>query len=170
VTPVGHSLTGLAIGLVVCPKNFSVRERIATLSAFVLLANAPDLPFPNWGHTRYDISHSLLVTTAAIIVAIALLVALPQTRRIATPRLLLGGALAWYSHLLLDTFYAHGKGLPMFWPVSGARIALPIPLFATMKLSPLLSRHNFEVFAIEAAAYGAVLVLAIAINRRLANR
>jgi membrane-bound metal-dependent hydrolase YbcI (DUF457 family) len=155
---------------VACPKNFSTRQRIATLAAFVLLANAPDLPFPHWGHTRYDISHSLLTTSAAIIIVIALLVALPQTRRIATPRLLLGGSLAWYSHLLLDTFYAHGKGLPVFWPVSGARIALPIPLFATMKLSPLLSQHNFEVFAIEAAAYGAVLVVVVAITGRLERR
>jgi hypothetical protein len=170
MTPVGHSLTGLAIGCVVCPATFSLRGKAITLAAFVLLANIPDLPLPGWGHERYDISHSVFVTTAAIVALAIILVLLPWSRRVLTPALVLGGAAAWYSHLLLDTFYNHGEGLAMFWPLSHARLALPIPWFTTMDTRALFSEHNARVFAIEGVVYGAVLVLAVVVRYFLKGR
>lgn len=165
MTPVGHSLTGLAIGCIVCPATFSLRGMVATLAAFVLLANVPDLRLPGWGHERYDISHSVFATTAAMVVLATFLLILPWSRRVLTPALVLGGAAAWYSHLLLDTFYNHGVGLAMFWPLSAARLALPIPWFTTMDTRALFSEHNARVFAIEGVVYGAVLVAAIGVRR-----
>ncbi len=169
MTPVGHSLTGLAIGCLVCPASFSPRGKALTLAVFVVLANAPDLPFPGWGHVRYDISHSIFVTTLGIIVLATLLLSIPWSRRLLTPALVLGGAAAWYSHLLLDTFYRPGDGLAMFWPMSDARVALPISWFEHMNVEQLINWHNARVFAIEGVAYGTVLLLAIAIRRPRRN-
>jgi hypothetical protein len=53
----------------------------------------------------------------------------------------------------------------MFWPLSDGRIALPIPWFATMQLSPLFSAHNMSVWAIEVALYGGFLALTLSIRR-----
>lgn len=157
MTPVGHSLMGLAIGCAVMPRGFTRRQATITLAALVALANAPDWPLPGWGHDRYDVSHSIFVTIAGV--AIAAIVATVLLRR--TPyfrwRLIVGGAVAWLSHLLLDTLYDGRKGLAMFWPVSDSRVSLPIPCFRTMQLSPLVSAHNASVFAIEAIVYGSIL-------------
>lgn len=165
MTPVGHSLTGLAIGCIVCPASFPLRGKAAALAVFVLLANAPDLPLPSWGHDRYDISHSVFVTTAGIVALAIMLLSLPWSRRVLTPALVIGGAVAWYSHLLLDTFYNHGQGLAMFWPLSDARLALPIPWFTTMNRDQIFSEHNARVFGIEGVVYGAVLVLAVGLRQ-----
>ena len=79
MTPVGHSLAGLTVGCAVLPRDLSPSVRAANLAAFVVLANAPDLPFPGWGHARYDISHSVFVTTAAILTVAAIAaIALPE--------------------------------------------------------------------------------------------
>jgi membrane-bound metal-dependent hydrolase YbcI (DUF457 family) len=162
MTPVGHSLMGLAIGWIAVPAEFSRRAKIVTLGAFIALPNAPDWPLPGWGHDRYDISHSIFVTLGAIAVAMVLaFIALWRTRYFAW-RLIVGGAIAWLSHLLLDTFYFGRRGIAMFWPVSEARVSLPMPWFTVMELKPLVSAHNARVFAIEAAFYGAILALVVA--------
>lgn len=154
-------MTGLAIGCAVCPNGFSRRARALVLATFAVLANAPDAPLPSWGHSRYDLSHSLLVTSVLTGGAAAALLAVRRWTSGLPLALIGGGAVAWYSHLLLDTFYNHGKGVALFWPVSDARVALPIPFFATMKPATLISAHNATVFAIEAAAYGALLLLVV---------
>lgn len=161
MTPVGHSLMGLAIGWIAVPAEFSRRGKFVTLAAFVALANAPDWPLPGWGHDRYDISHSIFVTLGAIAVAAILAaIALRHTRYFSW-RLIVGGAIAWLSHLLLDTFYFGRRGLAMFWPVSEARVSLPMPWFTVMELKPLVSAHNARVFAIEAAFYGAIFAIVV---------
>ena len=80
-------------------------------------------------------------------------------------RLILFGAAACLSHLLLDTFYNHGNGLAMFWPASEATLAFPIPWFETIK-SPLASVQNLKTFAIEFACYAPLLLLATVYLRR----
>jgi membrane-bound metal-dependent hydrolase YbcI (DUF457 family) len=162
MTPVGHTLTGFAIATLVVPPQWSARSKLGVFAAMAFLANAPDAPLPGWGHGRYDISHSVFVTAG--LVTMLGLAGHFAFRRL--PRsLLVGGAIAWFSHLLLDTFYNHGKGLAMFWPVSDARVALPVLWFETMTTSPVLGAHNLRVFAIEGAAYGALLAVAIVVSR-----
>ena len=170
MTSVGHSLTGIAIGVLSMPRARSPRFKVVFLAAFAVLANLPDLPVPGWGHSRYDISHSVFVNAGWILLAVADMAFLPKVRRV------IGGwpvvacaAGAWLSHLLLDTFYNHGRGLAIFWPFSSASLRLPIPWFSTTPAWWKLTAHSLRVTSIETLFYGGVLVLCIAI-RRLADR
>jgi hypothetical protein len=149
------------------PSDFSPNAKLSVLGAFVVLANLPDAPLPYWGHARYDISHSVFVTTLGVAILATLATGVARMMNTSARRsILLGGAAAWYSHLLLDTFYGHGKGLALLWPVSDMRLALPVPLFATMQLSPLFCMHNLRVFAIEAVTYGTVMCIAVFVRYR----
>lgn len=162
----GHGLTGAALGLLAIPAGAGRGRALATLVAFAALANLPDLPLPYWGHNRYDVSHSVFVN-----LALALVLALALWRwRGARPRVVLLGAAAWCSHLLLDALYNHGKGVAIFWPVSAHRLALPLPWFSTAH-GPLWrpDLHLLRVMAVELLFYGA-LFLAVAALRRLAGR
>ena len=161
MSPVGHTLTGLAIGYAVLPAEQPLRTKAPTLATFVLLASGPDFLFWGWGRLRYDISHSIF--TALLAVAVMAIV-IGLVSQIASPSVLIGGALAWYSHLLLDTLYNHGKGLAMFWPVSDASIVWPVAWFSHVKLEPLLSYYNLRAIAIEAAVYGSVLAFVILVK------
>lgn len=165
MSPVGHSLTGLAIGALVIPPEWSNKSKAASAIALVLLANAPDLPFPYWGHERYDISHSLFSTALGCTVLIAIALFALRSRMANLWRLITTGILAWNSHLLLDTFYNHGKGLAMFWPYSDARVALMMPWFSHLDLSNLWSWHNVRVALVELMSYGSILSLAWLIRR-----
>ncbi len=132
MTPVGHSLVGAAVGVVVMPRYKSRWASAAFLSVFVALANLPDWRLPYWGHERYDISHSVFVNLALIIVCAAVLRICKFTRaNIGAWPMIIGGAIAWLSHLFLDSFYSHGQGIAIFWPFSTARLALPMPWFRT---------------------------------------
>ena len=141
-----------------------------TLAVFALLANVPDFRLPGWGHDRYDISHSVFVTAVGVVVLGMFAGVATRGRGILSPALLVGGGLAWYSHLLLDSFYSHGKGIAAFWPFSSARLALPIPCFESMGVDPLFRLHNLRVVAIEAVVYGTILGVTLAVRRALCSR
>ena len=159
---VGHSLTGLSIGVLCMPKRSGRIARAGHLLAFVVLASLPDLPVTGWGHYRYGRSHSLFVNFALIAVAVGLLAWRGGLReRIGRWPVVVCGAAAWLSHLLLDTFYNHGRGLQMFWPWSRASIALPMPWFSTLRGRWRADLFSLRVAAVEAAFYGAVLLLCI---------
>ena len=70
--------------------------------------------------------------------------------------------MAWLSHLLLDSFYNHGRGVLIFWPLSRARLNLAIPWFATLQ-RPLsqFRAHTARVLLIEVMVYGAVFGAAL---------
>lgn len=159
MTPIGHSLTGLSIGIVALPGDWPLRRRLAALPAFVVLANAPDVPLPSWGHDDYYVSHSLLANAMGVVV-LATLVRLVAGRRLPL-RVYAGGALAWFSHLLLDSFYNHGRGIRVCWPFGNGRLRFPISWFSTMQREPLFSAHNLRVWLIELAAYGTLLVVTL---------
>lgn len=158
---------GLTIATVATPRDWSVRARVVTYATFVVLANAPDIPLANWGHHRYDISHSVFVTAVATAL-VALVVRLIASAGRIPWQLYLAGVAAWYSHLLLDTTYNHGNGLAVFWPVNSGRVALPIPWFSIMRPHELFSTHNYQVWAIEAGVYGTIFA-AVLWARRLWN-
>ncbi len=171
MTPVGHSLVGASIGLLAASSSAGRWMKLAIIAAFVVLANIPDAHLPGWGHDRYDISHSIFVNAGLIAVIGTGLALLPRLRRrIGGSRIIFGGAAAWLSHLLLDSFYNHGLGVAIFWPLSSVRLALPLPWFETLRRPfPFFDSHSARVMAIELVAYGSLLVL-VWVGRRILLR
>lgn len=168
MTHVGHTLTGIAIGATCLPEGKSAKWKTIHLVVFALLANVPDFRFQYWGHHRYFISHSLFVNLSLILFILAAFISIkPLTAKVGGWQVVLGGVFAWLSHLLLDTFYNHGQGLPMFWPFSDASLALPIPLFSVVKTPPPpLTTETLQIYTIEFFFYGAVLLLVLGLKRR----
>ena len=168
MTPVGHTIVGLTIGAIACDRYPALRGKVVALFVCALAANAPDLPFPMWGHDRYDISHSVvsLLLLIAAVIAIALF-----ARPLSTEHrpLIVGASLSLLSHLLLDSFYSHGKGVRILWPMDDDfRLALPLPWFELSGWNGFPpSRAVLKVFLIEAVVYGALGVAAIALCRLL---
>jgi hypothetical protein len=162
VTPVGHSLTGLALGVLGAPRRASTRARLAYAAIFVVLPNTPDLPLPGWGHSEYAISHSLLANAALVALTARLVAASPRLLAHAGgPRGLACAALAWMSHLLLDAFYNHHKGVAIYWPFSDAHLDLGMPWFRTLH-RPRLDAPTARILVVEAVFYGMVLLAAVA--------
>jgi hypothetical protein len=166
MTQVGHILAGTTIGVAFLPEKKTSRWTALYFFIFAMLAEIPDFRFKYWGHDRYYISHSIFTNLLGITLAILLLsIRKGLISRIGGWRVVMGGSLAWLSHLLLDTFYNHGKGVAMFWPFSDARLALPIPwLSVVTNVPPPLTWDTIRIMLIELATFGPVLVLAILIR------
>lgn len=162
MSPVGHSLVGLAFAAVAFPSIRSRKWKVVAAIAFVALASLPDWPLPNWGHDKYKVSHSIFVNVALISILIAAWFLISRVKAaIPLPVVLLGSG-AWLSHLLLDTFYNHGIGLKIYWPFSEARLNLAIPWFNVIDVKQsILSQHNLSVYGIEFIAYTPILLLTI---------
>jgi len=167
MTQVGHVLTGIAIGVACMPNRKPAHSRLVHLVVFGLLATIPDFPLKNWGHHLYYFSHSLFVNLLLILVVSLAFVFLKDVRaRIGGWVVVIGGALAWLSHLLLDTFYNHGQGLSMFWPFSDRRLALPIPWFSVVKDASLpLTPETVHILLTELAFYGSVLLVVMLMKK-----
>jgi membrane-bound metal-dependent hydrolase YbcI (DUF457 family) len=164
MTEVGHFLMGATIGVLSMPRSADKKHRIAHIAAFLFLAVIPDLPFKGWGHDRYYFSHSLFVTLLLILlVGLAFLFLKELRSKLGDWPVLIGGALAWLSHLLLDSFYNQGKGIMIYWPFSEARLALPIPWFGLGIGSPIQIAH---VLLIEFISYFPLLLLAILLRQK----
>jgi membrane-bound metal-dependent hydrolase YbcI (DUF457 family) len=172
MTPIGHSLFGVSVGVVCMPELKTFRAKAALLTGFAVLANVPDFAFPGWGHNRYDISHSLLTNLALIAAAVVVLRLWGKAwEAIGSTPVVLGGAAAWLSHLLLDSFYNHGRGVGMFWPFSRARLALPLPWLGNVEgRPPPLNAHTLRVCLVELVFYGLILLAAVCGRRLLARR
>jgi membrane-bound metal-dependent hydrolase YbcI (DUF457 family) len=156
MTTVGHSLTGLCIATLTLPPGQSRRWYVLISICFVALANAPDFPLPGWGHNAYHISHSVFVTVL-LSCLLALLFYWPTFNVRVGVKVLTAWSIAWLSHLPLDSMYAHGQGIAIFWPLSDAHLAMPVSWFETISL-PARSEHNLQVFRIELLAYGTALL------------
>jgi membrane-bound metal-dependent hydrolase YbcI (DUF457 family) len=167
MTSIGHTLAGIAIGIVSMPKSAAAKTKVAHLTAFALLANIPDFPLENWGHDRYDVSHSIFVNLLLIGIVMVLSAFLQKARtQIGGWQVLVGGALAWLSHLLLDSFYNHGLGIALFWPFFEARLILPIPWFSVVyEVPPPITPLMVREFLVELISYLPFVVLAILIKR-----
>lgn len=161
MTPVGHSLVGLSLGVLGAPVGASRRSRAGQLAVFVVLANLPDLPLAGWGHEDYAVSHSLFVNLVLAAVAARLLASSRRGWAAAGgARGVSLGVLAWQSHLFLDSLYNHHLGLAMFWPFSTARLDLGLPWFRTLA-GWGVDWTTLRILLIEAGAYGAILVVAV---------
>ena len=168
MTPVGHCLTGLSLAALTVPRSWSRRATLAACAAFVFVAGAPDAPLPFfWGHFNYRVSHSLFVNLAVV----AALVGVLAVSRVGRHRegwwwVVAGGAAAWMSHLLLDSFYSHGHGIRIFWPVSDASLNLSMPWFHVMRPEYVGEVAALRIFATEAVFYGALLGVCLLLRRR----
>ena len=172
MTFVGHSLTGAAFAMLAMPRHSSRKSKAVIVTCYLLVANLPDYQLPFWGHERYHISHSVFVNLLLILPLALVLCLWPRARqRTGGVRVIALGAVAWLSHLVLDSFYNHGLGIAIFWPVSSARLALPMPWFSTLRQPlPHVDAHALRVYAIELAFYGGIFVLATALRRILHPR
>jgi membrane-bound metal-dependent hydrolase YbcI (DUF457 family) len=175
MTFVGHVLTGTAIGLAAMPDYPSKRQKTIHLLVFALLATVPDWPIRNWGHNTYYFSHSLFTNLLLIGLTWIFLFIFPRLWEkyrstsaawVVSPQLMFAGTVAWLSHLLLDTFYNHGKGLAMFWPFSDTRLALPIPWLAVASRPFLpVSVGNLRILLVELLTFFPLVVLAILFHK-----
>jgi VanZ family protein len=180
MTLVGHMLTGTAIGVVAMPEYQGTRQKTAFLLAFALLATVPDWPFRSWGHIKYYVSHSIFTNLLLIGLGWIIFYFLPRIWRKPSIKsenwelswqLMLGGSLAWLSHLLLDTFYNHKKGLAMFWPFSDARIALPVPWLAVVSRPFLpVSAVNLRILLLDFLTFFPLVLVAIIIRKALIQK
>ena len=172
MTLVGHGLTGAAIGLVALPRGARRSRALALLGVFAALANVPDFPLPGWGHHRYDVSHSIFVTLGlATVFGLALWRWRGVGLQVGGSRAILWGAAAWSSHLLLDSFYNHNKGVAIFWPLSTARLELGLPWFSTVH-APLwhLDGHSLQVMATELFFFGGLFLVVATARWALGRR
>jgi hypothetical protein len=158
MTSVGHTLTGLTIAVGGMPVGLARRRRAALLLLCGTAANLPDFPLPGWGHHMYHVSHSLFVTAALLSLLGLALHVRPELRgRMAGWRGFILVGVAWSSHMVLDSLYSHGRGIGIFWPLSDAHLALPLPWFHTLS-PPWRTVRNLHVFGLELLVYGAVLL------------
>jgi membrane-bound metal-dependent hydrolase YbcI (DUF457 family) len=163
MTGIGHTLTGIAIGVTCLPEKKSRRWQVVHLTLFGILANVPDFRLSNWGHFRYYVSHSIFINLFIILNILSVFIFLKEFReKLGGWSVVVAGILAWLSHLLLDTFYNHGIGLMMFWPFSEARLALPIPWFSVVThIPPPLTLDTVRILGIEFICYGALLLAVV---------
>jgi len=161
VTIVGHSLLGFSLGALAIPRGWARRPKLLAFGVFGLLAGGPDLPAPFWGHSQYLVSHSLFVNLGLIAAVMGLAWALPRLRAaLGGWPLVCAGAAAWSSHLLLDSFYSHGKGVRIFWPLSLDALNLPMPWFDVLHIG-VPPHVALRIFAVEFAFYGTLLALCL---------
>jgi hypothetical protein len=158
---VGHSLLGLSLGALAIPRGWARRPKLLAFGAFGLLAGGPDLPAPFWGHSQYSISHSIFVNLGLIAGVAALVAVLPRLRaELGGWPVVWAGAAAWLSHLLLDSFYSHGRGVRIFWPLSLDALSLPMPWFDVLYVG-IPPQVALRIFAVEFVFYGSLLGLCL---------
>jgi hypothetical protein len=165
MTFVGHSLVGVSLAAA-GSEDLTTKRFLRDAALFVMFANFPDLAFRI---IPYYESHTL-ITVLGILAAAGLLTALVRRREFRQAwRLILLGSLAVISHLLLDTFYNHGQGLMLFWPLSESRQAFPIPWLSVLgpPFWPVTDRH-ITVWLLEFATF-APLLFVVLLGRRLNN-
>lgn len=169
MTQVGHALTGVAIGVMCLPRKTSLRYKSIHFAAFIALSLVPDYRLPYWGHDRYYISHSIFTNLLLILLCILLLARFKNIRtKIGGWIVVISGAAAWLSHLLLDSFYNHGKGVAIFWPFSKARLILPIPWLSVVKtLPPPITPELLRILWIEFITFSPLVILAILIRNQI---
>jgi membrane-bound metal-dependent hydrolase YbcI (DUF457 family) len=166
MTSLGHSLTGLAALTLCLPPQRSRLTQALWAIGFIALASIPDWPLPFWGHRRLAVSHSLWVNLALCGALAALLwTGLPKVRY--RCRMLLCGALAWLSHLLLDTLYGDLPGVAIYWPLSDNLASLPLPWLKTLPHPPPpFDSAVIQILVFEALTFGPLLLAALWARRR----
>jgi membrane-bound metal-dependent hydrolase YbcI (DUF457 family) len=169
----GHVITGAAIGVVALPKKLPIWQGAIYFSIFTFLSVLPDNQYlPNWGHgNHYYYSHSLFVNLLVISIIAVIVISLGSLlNKPVSLTVILGGAVAWLSHLLLDAMYNTGYGIAIFWPFSEGRLILSIPWLALGHGVGLLTPEGLRLFTIEAITFLPLLVIAITARWLISHR
>ncbi len=170
MTTVGHTLTGLTIAVLFQPKIVKIPTRIIYYLLFVFCALIPDIEVHGWGHYQYQISHSIVLMAALEGVIFLFSSLVPHLRKSRLYwRILLGCSVAWMSHFLLDSFYNHGKGIIVMWPISAGRLNLSLPWFSTIPPLPVSMEH-IRICSVEVLFYLPLLLFAVLLKSVLKKR
>ncbi len=108
---------------------------------------------PDWPtFEKYAVRHSIFVNLAMMAGPVCVLVIWRRLRtRLGGWRTVAAGASAWWSHLLMDSLYSTGAGVPVLWPISKFRLDLPIAWFVTMQPDEGFSPHNLRVWSMQSS-------------------
>ena len=159
MTTVGHSLAALTIGVAFMKPRWAWPRKALLLGAFVVLANLPDLPYgpPKLARHSVYLNAVILAVAATVLAAWA-----PLRRRIGGWPIVVGGILACLSHLLLDSFYSHGHGVGIYWPIGDGTLNLAMPWFDVLRYGWEPTARTARIVLIEIGFYGAILAAAVA--------
>ena len=157
---VGHCCTGVALALLSMPGNAGKKRVLVTCGVFAVLANAPDIPLPGWGHDIYEVSHSFFCNFVWMLpLLLAFRVNGKWREWVGGWRVVLTGIVVVFGHLVLDAMYNHGLGLVVWWPVSYERIVLPVPWLDPLRQPPEFW-HTLGVLGVEFLTFGPLVGLA----------
>ncbi len=166
-SPVGHALGGL-IAASLKPDQPQTKPDWRLWLFVIFSANAPDLDFipgiviGSVGEYHHLASHSLV---AVLIFAGLVYLVVQAIGLVDSPRWVLLGAVAYFSHLLLDLFTtdtALPYGMQLFWPFTDAFYIAPVSLFTDIQhggvgdslvgtLPKVFSLHNLMAVGLELA-------------------
>lgn len=157
-TPIGHSLCGMTIYLMLHDGAITKNDFPAILG-YIVLANLPDIDFAPiliYGFKAVKMFHQAYTHNLGFCFGSALLIALIVSWRLDRPFLKLFGIffLLIYSHVILDSMGYDTNpplGVQLFYPFTSSHFMFPISLFigaAKSNYKELFSLWNF---------YGAVL-------------
>lgn len=165
MTTLGHSLTGLALLTLIIPTGLSWLQRLIWTIMYIALASIPDWPLPIWGHRQLAISHSLWVNLVLCTVLVGLLWKwFPD--RIPKKPVILTIALAWLSHIGMDTFYGDLPGVAIYWPFSDALATLPLPWLTTLPhVPPPFDAQVIQILFFEFITFSPLILLAYGLRR-----
>lgn len=179
-SPILHTAAGLAIALLVRPRNASRPRTLALCATSAVVSSLPDLDYlPGLAIGQLNAfhqgpTHSLAAVTAAALV----LSAVAPLRRLcgsgSAPRFFV---FAWgllLLHLLLDIFTADFRppvGIPLFWPFASAPVHASFspflfPAWSKAALSDLLSPANLRPILAETLAALVLLLPSYLLSRR----
>jgi hypothetical protein len=164
MSPIGHSLAGAAVGVMVLRREMPRRRQACVLAGFIVLANLPDLSLLLPRVEAYSIGHSVFVSSALCVGAAIVLrffrSSLPQ---VADWRIIGGGAVSLLSHLLLDSLYNHRAGVAVLWPLNSAPLAMPLPWLGHWPdSSSFLTWQTLRVSCAETVTFFPLLGIAMA--------
>ena len=172
-TPIGHSLVA---GLVYMNRTGARGLDLPVVLLFVLFANAPDLDFlpgilvGDPGAYHHGISHSLGIGLMfAVVVSLVATKASSRFTQFKLPALIAVGFVLYASHLLVDLVTLDNSvpfGMPLFWPISGAYVQMPLFVFPNVLHSGnQLSLHNAGLVLREILVFGPPLLYMTMLSR-----
>ncbi len=172
-TPIGHSLIA---GLVYMNRTGARGLDLPVVLLFVLFANAPDLDFlpgilvGDPGAYHHGISHSLGIGLMfAVVVSLVATKASSRFTQLKLPALIAVGFVLYASHLLVDLVTLDNSvpfGMPLFWPISGAYVQMPLFVFPNVLHSgSQLSLHNAGLVLREILVFGPPLLYMTMLSR-----